>query len=205
MAGSLAANAASVTYDFTGTVTNTIGSYSSIANGTLVTGTFTIDYDNALPAYSFGTIGSTNWAAQENSGSVYGTAPSSAYVFSSTAQVGALSYATQAPGTYYSQSYAASEASGTQLSLVEAQNVSAPQGVGSDIYILNTAGAYTSQGLPVLGPGSYGDFYSDNGSGTNELYYSINSITAVPLPAAAWLMLCGLGGLGALARKTRAA
>ena len=41
-------------------------------------------------------------------------------------------------------------------------------------------------------------------SSASGLGYGPSGITAVPLPAAAWLLLCGLSSLGALARRRRA-
>jgi len=45
-------------------------------------------------------------------------------------------------------------------------------------------------------------YASINAIGVDNLTYSTSP---VPLPATAWLMLSGLGGLGAMVRKRRAA
>jgi hypothetical protein len=62
LTGGTAASAAMATYDFTGFVGMTIGS--SIPLGTAVSGSFTLDYDAAIPGQGSGTFGSptTLWS-----------------------------------------------------------------------------------------------------------------------------------------------
>src|SRR6266404_1422331 len=104
--------AASVTYDFTGTVTGVSGGYASIADGTTITGTYTINVANGVPSQSSLPVTLTSvsltseWYYQEYSGTNYSIPSNSAYVFSSTANVGAFSYQTSAiPGAYISLSH----------------------------------------------------------------------------------------------------
>jgi hypothetical protein len=79
---------------------------------------------------------------------------------------------------------------------------------------LSSAPGYTqalsSAALPVqfdiaafnAGPGlTYGWLNSDGGQQGQKLSFSIDSITAVPVPAAAWLFGSGLFGLAAAARR----
>jgi len=57
--------------------------------------------------------------------------------------------------------------------------------------------------LPVLSLANeyaWGEFVIDD---TDGVTYNITSLTPVPLPAAAWLMLSGLGGLGLVGRKRK--
>src|ERR1039457_6197653 len=102
-----AAFADSVTYDFTGTTTGASGTYGSIADGTTVTGTYTINVANGVPSQSSLPVSLTSeWYSQEYSGTSQSIPSNSAYVFSSTANVGTFSYQTSAvPGAYYSDSY----------------------------------------------------------------------------------------------------
>lgn len=52
-----------------------------------------------------------------------------------------------------------------------------------------------------------GEIVYDNATGIGEysgISYTINNLAPVPLPAAAWLLLSGLGGLGWLRRRSAA-
>jgi hypothetical protein len=147
-------------------------------------------------------------------------------VFTSTAQIatkdGLISYATT-PGSYSSQSIVQG-VSASQLFVSEAQQ--GPLNLnyslsGSEIDIDNPNGApvfapttSTLAGTPVVNvDGTLNGIYNGQFTNAQGLFeYQITSLTLasdipspVPLPASAWLLVAGLGGLGVLARKRRAA
>jgi hypothetical protein len=204
-----AAFAASVTYDFTGTVTYASGSYAS-TDGTTITGTYTINVANGVPSQSALPVSLTSlWYSQENSGTDYSPPiPSnSAYVFSSTAKVGAFSYQTSAiPGAFNSISYV--QGYPTDYLGAEQQNPTSSS-YGTSYFQLNNSSGnpYSIAGLPVFSGATTGSGYFETtgGSINGAVDYNITSLTAVPLPASAWLLLSGLVGVGAMARKRRAA
>ena len=145
-----AAFAASVTYDFTGTVTGTSGTYGSITDGTTVTGTYTINVANGVPSQSVLPVSLTStWYSQEYSGTFYGIPSNSAYVFSSTANVGTVSYQTSAvPGAIYS----ASELGGSPRSYqgFEEQSNGSAAYTSSSFSLSNSSGnPYSIEGLPA--------------------------------------------------------
>src|SRR5216684_1757856 len=84
LAGPVAANAGPVTYYFTGVVTTVHGSYSSVALGTPVKGTYIIDFANA--SETLGIFGSTSsvWEAQTFGGSLFDTPLPNGFVFFSS-------------------------------------------------------------------------------------------------------------------------
>src|ERR1700734_3370452 len=95
--------AQSVTYDYTGTVTEADGIFSSVAVGATVTGTYTFDFANANPSQSVGVVGSPqSWLAASHTETGHNACPV-ALVFSSTAEVDGITYLTQ-PNASYQQS-----------------------------------------------------------------------------------------------------
>jgi hypothetical protein len=202
------AHASSVTYDFTGTV------YSGNGNlvGTTVTGTYTFDYSNAISDQSSGTIGSASGWSSEAIGGSGENSPlpvPAGLVFSSTAQDGQVSYVSAAPSSYQSGSAinGNSQTGSYSFGAVEQQIASSGASTASGMGITSSGTApWSSDGLPLFVANSSGTGYFDilNSSGAGTIVdYTITSLTPapVPLPATAWLMLSGLGGLGTFARK----
>jgi hypothetical protein len=214
-----AAFAASVTYDFTGVITGSVGAYSSVASGTLITGTLTFDYANGSIS---GTVGDQLgiWVSSVQGGSSYGTAPPSALVFSSTAQFGAFTYSSSAPGAYSSTSSAVGQGSfGSPPSLVFSEQQRASSSSQTTFSAIDFVGdsfssfvPYTSDGLPLLPSSSQGytaaQLGNFLGSTANDVNFSITSLTPVsltpvPLPATVWLLLSALVGVGVMVRGRR--
>jgi hypothetical protein len=200
----VAAQASALAYSFTGAVTNQSGIYSGIANGTSVSGTFTLDYALANPAQSAGVVGSSSWHLTANSGAYNGTTPS-ALVLSTTLHVGSLTYSTSALDPYLDQSTVI----GANGDFIASESVrsSGVAGTGSSIYLFASGAnyAYAADGLPtLLGTGGTASITTYGSAGDSILNFSIASLTPapVPLPAAAWLLISGIGALGAIGRKS---
>jgi hypothetical protein len=149
----------------------------------------------------------SNWTANKTSGSINGTAPDTNYVFTSTARVGSFSYSTdpsQAHGYDLVSTISGTTGFGPYYSAAENSFASVGQnGTGSDFVLHGVA--WTTAGLPDFAAATNpsGAFFSYNDSAYSSVVYSVSSLTPVPLPEAVWLMLSGLGGLGAIARKPR--
>jgi hypothetical protein len=208
----LAAHAETVTYDFTGVVTQVIGNAysSSVTAGETITGTYTLNFAAADPSQSAGTVGSQNsdWTANKTSGSINGTAPDTNYVFTSTAQVGSTSYSTdpsQAKGYDLVSTISGTTGFSPYYSAAENSFTSGRSGTGSDFVLHGVA--WTSAGLPDFAAATNpaGAFFSYDNTAYSSVVYSVNSLTPAPLPGAVWLMLSGVGALGAIVRKRKAA
>jgi hypothetical protein len=218
-AGPLAANAASITYDFTGTTVYAgTGVYSSVAAGQQITGSLTFDLAEAIPTDASGTVGSTttSWVVGQEGGTLESPAspliPSGAPIFAYTASVGESALSTPPPGAYYSNSEVGGASNGQNFYADNTQLAAAGQGPEVDLNITNPTGAYNPNGLPLLAgaTSATGIIQSDSWNGglqnvtettLGDVEFNITSLTPVPLPAATWLMLSGLCGLGAFMRK----
>src|SRR5580658_4163293 len=99
---SVGANAQSITYAFSGTVTSATGIYSSISVGTPLNGTYTINLANGIPEQSFGTVGSTTagWDVVAEGGTEVEPFPAPAALpFTSTITGPGVSYVSPSIGT----------------------------------------------------------------------------------------------------------
>ncbi len=207
LAAPLAVNAASVMYEFTGTITSATGIYASA--GPTVTGTYTIDVAAEIPSQSLLPISITStWISEANGGSVYEKPTPSALVFASTLNSGGVTYSNSTPGSTGSDSFVEGSVGIPNEYIAGDQEYSGPGTyVYSQFILYGSSGStpWDVNGLPVFSNasgGNAGELYS-NGS-SSELLYTITSMTPVPLPAALWLMLSGIAGLGAFVRNRRA-
>jgi hypothetical protein len=210
----LAVQAAPVTYAFSGTVINATGIYATA--GSTISGTYTIDLAAADPAASAGVLGSTTdtWIRRYLGGMEYGTPLPSGLVFSSTLTSGGVTYATPPIGGIGLETFV--RGLGTPPTTYEAyhrQTTIAGNYVTSIFDLTAAPGSaivFDAAGLPLLGNAisATGQLLSvDGGTFNGVLDYTITTLSVsespVPLPAAAWLMLSGVGGLGALSiRRT---
>jgi hypothetical protein len=212
------ASASTLTYTFTGVVTAAEGAFATFDGvsviGDAVTGTYIFNYGAAIPSQSSGTPGSSAWSSVSDFPGTFpsGGSLSALLVFTSTAQVVGtnISYATFPPSTGYD---IGSNAGGNNGNLFQATEIANQAGGGTQSTF--ETDAYDSNGGPVYPTSSpagsaFGHFAvtTPASSTMNVLAYDITSISppsAVPLPASAWLMLSGVIGLGAMARKRRTA
>jgi hypothetical protein len=121
-------------------------------------------------------------------------------------------------GPYADGSFQWQDSDGTNIVADTAFSLTAPyvdtNGLLFAVGSPNSGGKYGSFNFYDNGTGSVlGDFLGHGGNpGQGQVYNTssdgtlvITSITAVPLPASAWLLISGLGGLGALSRRRRIA
>jgi hypothetical protein len=214
------AHAGSVTYEFTGTVTSATGIYSSA--GSTVSGTIIIDFGAANPAQSSGTIGSVaagQWYQQAYGGSYYNLPTPAGMVFSSTIKTGGVSYSDSTYANFGGGSsvtghvYPSGAAGDAEWFANNTQLLSSTSFIQDafDIGAVGTLIPFDANGLPIYGnannsrTGSLVDISnSTNGTVAGQLNYTVNSLTAVPLPASVWLMLSGCVGLGVVVRHRKA-
>jgi hypothetical protein len=210
-----AAFSSSVTYDYTGVITSVYDTQNySIAVGSPVSGTYVFDFANGNPAQSSGTIGSANWTVVSQGGAAYSLPTPTSLVFASTAQVSNFGYSTPPPQTgVLSSSYVQSSVQGSANSGGPGSTFTASEGFaysadaygGSSFSISNPGGAYSVNGLPILAgaTSATGAVTAAAGGLVTQIEFNITSLTPapVPIPAAAWLLMSGLGGLAVFARK----
>jgi len=205
----LAANAESVSYDFTGTVTTATGIYSSA--GSAVTGTITIDFSAANPLLSSGTVGnmSSGWSAGTEGGTIYGLPSPAGLVFGWTLASGGLSLASSISSDGTTNSVSGSPFGSPNWQANDIENSNAGTYVAAGISLSDTMGTvapYDSNGLPIFSNATLASGrwdYLVGGVNQGIFLYTMTSMTPVPAPASAWLLLSGLSGLGALARRKR--
>jgi len=216
-----AAHATEITYDFTGSITYVLptSTPSSLQIGDLVSGSITIDFANGLPQYANGTPTSPaqgSWRV----GSSTTVMPGALAVDYSTFTVDGTSYSTQ-PGTapLQSSSVSGSDLPGFGELLLESDTYTDVNHAKLNSVLLYSAtGAplpYLSNGLPNLAAidwsNSFGGYETiDYTKPLQDEYagfrYSMTSLSAaseippggepltpVPLPAAGWLLLSGVG------------
>jgi hypothetical protein len=148
----VAANANSVTYDFTGAVTAATGIYSSVALGTAITGTYTFDYANATETTGTAGISST-WNVRADGGAQFGLPSIMGPVFSSTVNIGSLSYSSAMPTTESSDTSSVANG-GRKFELSAQEGQFSPTGgfaTASYLTLVNLhASPFDSEGLPIF-------------------------------------------------------
>jgi len=195
----IAAHASTVTFDFMGTVTNATGIYTSA--GATVAGSFSINTDARILAFSSGTIGSTAapWLARAQGGAFYVLPTLSALVTGSTLTSGGVSFSDTGPSSFGNDDIVegfANIAGPPNSYVVEDQSFSDSSTWQEGYFQLNggtgASAPYDANGLPLFANATmrFGALISSTGS---RIDYTITSMTPVPLPASAWLLLSALG------------
>jgi hypothetical protein len=158
LSAAAAVDAQTVTYDFTATVTSSGGLFSSVSDGTLISGSFTVDLADATSG-AIADLGSLTAKGSGISagGTSLGTVAPNGLVFSSIVQTGTVPFSSGSPAAYYTKSYVKtnpSNAKGTEtfkgLEITETS-----PGIYSESFVtLKSDDAFSSGGLPALTTGA---------------------------------------------------
>jgi hypothetical protein len=176
--------AQSITYDYTGTVTETDGIFASVAVGATVTGTYTFDLANANPSESTGVTGSTTqfWNAVNHSQDTW-NAPRPALVFSSTAEVDGIFYVTHPSVSYESSNVSGDPAGGFGGPTFIGEEIgsrSASVYQASELTLEGNSQPWSSAGLPLLNRANVmalGTFEDIIGPQENVVGFNVTSLT----------------------------
>jgi hypothetical protein len=206
---SSAARAESITYDFTGIVTESSNLYASVAVGSQITGTYTFNLDPANFTDITGTVGSTsaNWQVRNATGVAYARPSNLNYLFTSTASAGSFSYASDPAAAQGYLNFSSVTAGPTQSYQGDEQTISSPDSsnqVAFESFMeINGVSDYGTDGLPLFTSTSRGDGKVLDATTNSVVLYTISSVTAVPIPGAFWLLVSGIGTIGAVLRVRR--
>jgi hypothetical protein len=197
-----AAQAQTVTYDFTAAVTSSSGLFASLPDGSAVTGTFTIDLAAANPKQSFDLGSPTKSGIDETAGGLsVGDAAPQAFVFASTVQTGTVPFSSGSAAAYYTESAVLTEPakSGGPEEYQGFEITSTSPGIYVESFItLASRDAFSSNGLPNLtgvAKGSdTGGFEEDFLGFDSEVNYRLTSIEVAPPATAAPELDAGSAG-----------
>jgi hypothetical protein len=223
----LAANAALVTYQVDGTineVSNTFGGlpsgFSSASTGEQLVLTFTVDTSTAPNYGSTANSASYANAVVSETATIGGTTLTPSIAGgqpSSVVGIMADQASGSGAGTVYTTQY---EVIAGSTQPANYTGVDPSWELNESIGTRSPTGFYTNASLsdaPLslfqIGQNGFAEIYLNydgyvNGSYTAEnslIRADVTSISAVPIPASVWLLVSGIGSLGALARKKRAA
>jgi hypothetical protein len=188
LSAAAAVDAQTVTYDFTATVTSSGGLFSSVSDGTLISGSFTVDLADATSG-AIADLGSLTAKGSGISagGTSLGTVAPNGLVFSSIVQTGTVPFSSGSPAAYYTKSYVKtnpSNAKGTEtfkgLEITETS-----PGIYSESFVtLKSDDAFSSGGLPALttGAGAHdtGAFEEEFLGFSSEVKYKITALSVAP-------------------------
>ena len=211
-----------VTYDYTGVDFSNAGPDGFFGAGPRVTGTITFDLAAANTTQSSGTVASGNFRLVNDSGSALGIPPPSGVLVSITAQFQNNVTYSSCCNSYDQELEVRGNTSGTLTTFAGMQLNSSADHIFSSFSFGPTATGpgYDANGLPIpfsrppqtfpatdLTDTAQFSWTPAVGFSDNNGQFAIDSLTLapVPLPAAVWFLLSGLGGLGVFSRFRRTA